>query len=289
MKNVENSFILRTCKRELILGNRTQIMGILNVTPDSFSDDGCFKSPDEAIESAVRMVSEGADIIDVGGESSRPGAEAVSIEEELERVIPVIKGIVRRVDVPVSVDTTKAKVAREAVKSGAEIINDISAMRFDDQMPAVVADTGAAVVLMHMRGTPDNMQEGDLTYRFLLADIISFLVDRMEAAQSAGIEFERIMIDPGIGFGKSAEDNLKLLKHLSAFSTLGRPIITGASRKSFIGKVTGGDPRDRIEGTAVAVTAAIMNGGHVVRVHDVGSMKKVVAMADAIVRAGNGI
>ena len=285
MENTKDSFILKTWKREMIMGARTQIMGILNVTPDSFSDGGCFKSPEEAIEFGIQMVGEGADIIDVGGESSRPGAESVSLKEELRRVIPVIEGLVRRVAVPISVDTTKAKVAREAVKSGAEIINDISAMRFDEQMPAVVADTGAAVILMHMRGTPKDMQEGDLTYRSLLSDITDFLRERMERAQSAGIELECIMIDPGLGFGKKAEDNLKLLKHLSAFRVLGRPIVTGASRKSFIGKVTGGDPRNRLEGTAAAVTAVIINGGHVVRVHDVRAMKRVAAMADAILRA----
>ena len=269
----------------MTIGDRTQIMGILNVTPDSFSDGGFFQSPEEAVESGVRMVEEGADIVDVGGESSRPGAEPVSLKEELRRVIPVIEGLVGRVTVPISVDTTKAKVVREAVASGAEIINDISAMRFDDQMPVVVAATGAAVILMHMRGTPKDMQEGDLTYRSLLSDIIDFLRERMEVAQSVGIEFERIMIDPGLGFGKKVEDNLKLLKHLSAFRVLGRPIVTGASRKSFIGKVTGGDPQDRLEGTAAALTVAIMNGSHVVRVHDVRAMKRVAVMADAILRA----
>ena len=285
MEDMKDSFILKTWKREMTIGDRAQIMGILNVTPDSFSDGGCFQSLEEAVEFGVRMVEEGADIIDVGGESSRPGAEPVSPKEELRRVIPVIEGLVSRVTVPISIDTTKAEVAREAVASGAEIINDISAMRSDDQMPVVVAATGAAVILMHMRGTPKDMQEGELTYRSLLSDIIDFLRERMERAKSAGVELERIMIDPGLGFGKTAEDNLKLLKHLSAFSVLGRPIVTGASRKSFIGKVIGGAPQNRLEGTAAVVTAAIMNGSHVVRVHDVRAMKKVAAMADAILRA----
>ena len=285
MEDSEDFFVLKTWKREMTIGDRTQIMGILNVTPDSFSDGGCLKSPQEAIEFGIRMVEEGADIVDVGGESSRPGAGPVSLKEELRRVIPVIDGLVRRVNVPISVDTTKAKVAREAVEAGAEIINDISAMRFDDRMSVVVADTGAAVILMHMKGTPKDMQEGDLTYRALLPDIIDFLKERMEWAQSVGVELERMMIDPGLGFGKTAEDNMKLLRYLSAFRALGRPIVTGASRKSFIGKVVGGDPRDRLEGTAAAVAAAIMNGSHVVRVHDVGTMKKVAAIADAIRRA----
>ena len=285
MEDMKDSFILKTWKREMTVGDRAQIMGILNVTPDSFSDGGFFQSSEEAVESGVRMVEEGADILDVGGESSRPGAEPVSPKEELRRVIPVIEGLVRRVTVPISVDTTKAEVAREAVASGAEIINDISAMRFDDQMPVVVAATGAAVILMHMRGTPKDMQEGDLTYRSLLPDITGFLRERMERAKSAGVELERMMIDPGFGFGKTAEDNMKLLRYLSAFRILGRPIVTGVSRKSFIGKVTGGDPQDRLEGTAAALTVAIMNGSHVVRVHDVSAMKRVAAMADAILRA----
>ncbi|MDI6775932.1 MAG: dihydropteroate synthase [Syntrophales bacterium] len=285
MNTTGDSFILKTWKREMTIGDRTWIMGIINVTPDSFSDGGCFQSPEEAVESGVRMVEEGADIVDVGGESSRPGAEPVSLKEELRRVIPVIEGLVKRVTVPISVDTTKAEVAREAVASGAEIINDISAMRFDDQMPVIVAATGAAVILMHMKGTPKDMQKGDLTYRSLLPDITEFLRVRMERAKSAGVELERMMIDPGLGFGKTAEDNMKLLRYLSAFKVLGRPIVTGASRKSFIGKVIGGEPHDRLEGTAVALTVAIMNGSHVVRVHDVGAMKKVAAMADAILRA----
>jgi dihydropteroate synthase len=278
-------FILKTWKREMTIGDRTQIMGVINVTPDSFSDGGCFYSPADAVELGLRMVEEGADILDVGGESSRPGAEPVSREEELRRVIPVIEGLVGRVAVPISIDTTKADVARRAVASGVEIINDISAMRFDDQMPSVAASTGAAVILMHMRGTPKDMQEGDLSYRSLLSDIIEFLRERMEEAKSAGVEIERMMIDPGFGFGKTAEDNMKLLRDLSAFSTLGRPIVTGISRKSFIGKVTGGASRDRLEGTAAALTVAIMNGSNIVRVHDVRVMKKVAAMADAILRA----
>ena len=278
-------FTLRTYKREIVVGDRTQIMGILNVTPDSFSDGGLFKSPEDAIEYGFKIVEEGADIIDIGGESSRPGAEPVSIDEELSRVLPVIRGLFGRVNVPISIDTTKAKVARKAIENGAEIVNDISAMSFDVNMAGVVADTGSAVILMHIRGTPQDMQKGDLSYKSIRGEVIAYLEDKIEKALAAGISFENMMIDPGIGFGKSAEDNLKLLKHLSEFRVLGRPIVTGVSRKTLIGKISGGGPRDRLEGTAAAVTAAIMNGSNIVRVHDVKPMKKVVEIADAIVRA----
>ena len=264
---------------------KTYLMGILNVTPDSFSDGGLFKSPEDAIEYGLKIVEDGADIIDIGGESSRPGAEPVSIDEELSRVLPVIRGLFGRVNVPISIDTTKAKVARKAIENGAEIVNDISAMSFDVHMADVVADTGSAVILMHIRGTPQDMQKGDLSYKSIRGEVIAYLEDKIEKALAAGISFENMMIDPGIGFGKSAEDNLKLLKHLSEFRVLGRPIVTGVSRKTLIGKISGGGPRDRLEGTAAAVTAAIMNGSNIVRVHDVKPMKKVVEIADAIVRA----
>ena len=281
----QDLFVLRTLKREIVLGERTQIIGILNVTPDSFSDGGFSNVPETAIEYGLRMVEEGADFIDVGGESSRPGAEPVSVEEERARVIPVIKGLADRVKIPLSIDTTKAEVAREAIENGAEIINDISAMSFDAEMVNIIADKGAAVILMHMRGNPQNMQKGDLSYKSLLGDIIEFLSDKMQKAQLSGIDLENIMIDPGIGFGKTGEDSMRLLKYLSELKILGRPIVTGVSRKSFIGKITGGGPLDRMEGTAAAVTAAIMNGTNIVRVHDVKAMKKVAAMADAIVRS----
>ncbi|HVO66039.1 MAG TPA: dihydropteroate synthase [Syntrophales bacterium] len=281
----QDLFVLRTLKREIVLGNRTQVMGILNVTPDSFSDGGFFNAPETAVEHGLKMAEDGADFIDVGGESSRPGAKPVSVEEERARVIPVIKGLNGRVNIPISIDTTKAEIAREAIENGAEIVNDISAMSFDANMIKTIADKGSAVILMHMRGTPQNMQEGDLSYKSLMTDIIGFLSNEMKKARLAGIDIENIMIDPGIGFGKTAEDSMRLLKYLSELKVLGRPVVTGVSRKSFIGKVTGGGPLERAEGTAAAVTTAIMNGTNVVRVHDVKAMKKVVAMADAIVRA----
>ena len=276
---------LKTSRRKMILGDRTRIMGILNVTPDSFSDGGRFDSPEKAVECAFQLVEDGADILDIGGESTRPGAEPVSLEEELRRTIPVIQGLSGKINIPISIDTTKAVIAREAVAAGAEIINDISAMRFDEPMPAVIASSGAAVVFMHMRGVPQTMQKGDLHYALLQGEMIDFFRERLNTALLAGILPEQVIIDPGIGFGKTRSDNLKLLKYLPEFNVLGRPILTGPSRKSFLGQEGRGGAVDRLEETAAAVTAAIMNGSQVVRVHDVKAMKRVVAVTDAIVRA----
>jgi dihydropteroate synthase len=276
---------LKTSRREMVLGDRTRIMAILNVTPDSFSDGGRYGSHENAIAAGLKLTEAGADILDIGGESSRPGAETVSPEEELRRVIPVIQGLLGKVDIPISVDTTKAAVAREALAAGAEIVNDISAMRFDAQMPAVIASSGAAVVLMHMRGAPQTMQQGDLGYASLTGEIIDFFRERLNAAQTAGISDDRIILDPGLGFGKSRNDNLKLLRYLAEFTVLGRPILTGPSRKSFLSHDGDQGPQDRLEGTVAAVTAAIMNGSHLVRVHDVEAVKRAVAIADAITRA----
>lgn len=283
LENIDKqSHVLKTARRDITLGERTLIMGIVNVTPDSFSDGGRYLTTAQAIAHALRLIDEGADILDFGGESSRPGAMPVSPEEELARVVPVIEAVSRQVDTPLSVDTTKAAVARAALAAGAEIINDISAMRFDEEMPAVIAEAGAAVVLMHMRGTPMDMQAGDLTYASLWGDILRFLGERIVVAQKAGIEERQIVADPGLGFGKAAEDNLKILRDLHECRVLGVPVLIGPSRKAFIGRLTGGAPEERIEGTAAAVTAAILKGAHFIRVHDVGAMKKVAAVADAI-------
>jgi len=278
-------FTLRTNRRKLIIGERTLIMGILNVTPDSFSDGGRYQSYEDAIEHGLKMVEDGADIVDVGGESSRPGAGQVSADEEMKRVIPVIRELSKRVKVPISVDTTKASVAREAIVCGAEIINDISAMTFDDQMLPLIAKERAASIFMHMRGKPTDMQTGDLSYRSLRGDIIHFLKERIREAQDFGIDTDSMMIDPGFGFGKTGQDNLKLLKYLVEFKTLGKPIVAGVSRKAFIGHITGGNPEERKDGTAAAVTAAITNGANVIRVHDVKEMKNVAAVIDAVLRA----
>jgi dihydropteroate synthase len=286
LKNVfADSFLLRTPRREIILGERTLIMGIINVTPDSFSNGGRFDSPEKAVEEGIRMAEEGADILDIGGESTRPGSDPVSPEEEMRRVIPVIRALALRTDLPLSVDTMKASVAQKALAEGAEIVNDVSAMGSDETMAKVVADTGAAVVLMHMRGMPKSMQAGDLAYHSLRGEIIAYLRKGIERAGDVGIDPTQIMVDPGLGFGKTAADNMRLIRYLREFRILGRPVLVGASRKAFIGRVTGGTPVERDEGTAAAVTAAILNGGQVIRVHDVPMMKKVATMADALLRA----
>ena len=257
-------------------------MGIVNVTPDSFSDGGGCFSREQAVAHGLRLADEGADIIDIGGESTRPGAVPISAAEEIQRVLPVIEELAGKIDVPLSIDTTKADVARRAIEAGAEIVNDVSALRFDPEMGDVVAACRVPVVLMHMRGTPRTMQH-DIHYQSLIDDIREFLEERIEYAVSVGIALENIIIDPGIGFGKSLEkDNLSILKNLAAFTALGRPILVGTSRKGFIGKLLGTPVHEREEGTAATVAIAIYNGAHMVRVHDVKRMKMVAAVANAI-------
>ena len=277
----QNEYVLKTFRREIHLGKKTLIMGILNVTPDSFSDGGLYCSQQKAVERGLQMVDEGADIIDIGGESTRPGAVSVEASIELKRVLPVIESLVKQVKIPVSIDTTK--VAKQAIVGGAEIVNDISALLGDKKMTKTIRDAGAAVILMHMRGNPRNMQQGNLVYNNLMGEVTDFLKKNSEKALKAGIEKDCLVIDPGIGFGKTPEDNYKIIKNLSQLKELGMPVMIGTSRKSFIGKVTGGEPEQRLEGTAATVAAAIMNGCHIVRVHDVAAMKKVVAITDAIV------
>jgi len=280
-----DTFVLRTPKREIVIGGKTLVMGIVNMTPDSFSDGGMFGGVEEAAAYALKMEETGADIIDVGGESSRPGSEPVSADEELGRVLPLIEKLEGLLSIPISIDTTKAFVARRALEAGAEMVNDISAMKFDEQMPEVVAAHRVPVVLMHMRGEPRTMQEGDLSYRSLMGEITGFLEERIEAARTAGVDRENIIIDPGVGFGKSTADNIAILRHLRELRALGRPIMVGASRKRFIGEITDREhPEERLEGTAASVTASILNGAHIVRVHDVGFMEKVSRVADGIKR-----
>jgi dihydropteroate synthase len=283
--NRQNQYILKTSQREIILGKKTIVMGILNVTPDSFSDGGLFYNHKNAVDRGLQIIDEGADIIDIGGESSRPEAQSVDAKIELERVIPIIEKLVKKTNTPISIDTTKAKVARPALASGAEIVNDISALSGDKKMARTVSDAGAAVILMHMRGNPQSMQKNNLVYDDLMGEIISYLKTSSEKAISAGVDKNCLVIDPGIGFGKTAEDNYKIIKNLSELKGLGIPIMIGPSRKSFIGKVIGGKPHERIEGTAATVAAAIINGSQIIRVHDVAAMKKVCAVTDAIVSA----
>jgi len=286
LKNIgQSEYIWKTSRRKIVLGKKTMVMGILNVTPDSFSDSGLFYSPQKAIEHGLRMADEGADIIDIGGESTRPGSHSVAVNVELKRVLPVIEGLIGKIRIPISVDTKKAQVARIAVDAGAEIINDITALNGDKDMVKIVRETRAAVIIMHMRGKPRNMQKGSLTYDNLMGEITDYLKTSSEKALKAGVEKDCIVVDPGIGFGKTYEDNYKIIENLSALKVLGMPVMIGTSRKSFIGKITGGDPGERMEGTAATVAAAIMNGCHIIRVHDVAAMKKVAAVTDAIVHS----
>ncbi len=262
---------------------RTLIMGIVNVTPDSFSDGGRFLDRERAVEHALRLVDEGADIIDIGGESTRPGAQPVPLEEELRRVIPVVEGLRRRSEVMISVDTYKAEVARRALEAGAEMVNDISALRFDPEMARVVAQHDAYVVLMHMQGTPQTMQDNP-QYDDVVQDIREFLHERIAAAVAAGIKREKIIIDPGIGFGKLLEHNLEILRRLEELKALGRPILIGPSRKSFIGQLTGLPVDQRLEGTIASVVVGVLHGAAIVRVHDVAPVRRALQIVDAIKR-----
>ena len=256
-------------------------MGVLNVTPDSFSDGSLFLDPEKAVARALEMESEGADIIDVGGESTRPFAAPVSAEDEAARVIPVIGRLAGRLKIPLSVDTWKSSVARRALEAGAEIVNDISGCTFDPEMLGLVASSGAGLVVMHTRGRPDEMQR-DTTYRALVPEIIEFLRERLADARSWGIEAERIVVDPGIGFGKSVKGNLEILRRLDEFLVLGRPILVGTSRKSFIGKVLDRHVGDRLFGTAATVALAVAAGASIIRVHDVRQMRDAALMSHAI-------
>ncbi len=267
--------------KALPLGERTLIMGVLNVTPDSFHDGGKYTSTDAALRRAETMAGEGADIIDIGGESTRPGSEGVSGEEELARVVPVIREIRKRLDTPLSIDTTKPMVARAALAEGASMVNDISGLKFGAGVAEAAAEYGAAMVLMHTSSRPRDMQE-KTEYESLVDDIIESLRESMRKAAAAGVREENIIIDPGFGFGKTAAQNLTLLKELARFRGLGRPILIGTSHKSFIGAVAEDPSGGRLEGTAATVAIGIMNGASIVRVHDVGYMKKIALIADAV-------
>ncbi|MGH2733872.1 MAG: dihydropteroate synthase [Actinomycetota bacterium] len=263
---------------------RVHVMGILNVTPDSFSDGGWFLDEEAAVKHGIRMALDGADIVDVGGESTRPGAPVVPEGEELRRVIPVISRLAGEIDTPISIDTTKAAVARAALDAGACIVNDVSAMRFDEEMAGVVARSGAGVVLMHMKGDPATMQRNP-RYRDVVTEVRGLLMSFAAAARSAGIAPDRIAIDPGIGFGKTARHSLTLLKHLRTFAGAGYPLLVGPSRKSFIGATLGLGAGERLEATAAVVAWAVAEGANVVRVHDVKEMVRVVRMVEAVMGA----
>ncbi|MDX2097943.1 MAG: dihydropteroate synthase [Leptolyngbyaceae cyanobacterium bins.59] len=265
-------------------GTRTYLMGVLNVTPDSFSDGGQFNTLENALHQARYLIESGADILDIGGQSTRPQAMDVTVEEELRRVLPIIQAIRQESQIPISIDTTRSLVAKVAIEAGADLVNDISGATFDSEMLATVAAMHVPIILMHIRGTPQTMQQ--LTdYRDLIGEIGQFLEERIHAASTAGIDRSQIMIDPGIGFAKTWEQNLEILRQLSRFQSLGCPVLVGASRKSFIGHLLNQpDPKERVWGTAAACCAAIANGADIVRVHDVREMGDVCRVADAIYR-----
>jgi dihydropteroate synthase len=258
-------------------------MGVLNVTPDSFSDGGIYFQRDKAIEHGLSMAKDGADIIDVGGESTRPYSGKISAEEEMDRVIPVIQALSKDLRIPISVDTCKADVARQALKAGASIINDISALRFDSEMISVAADAGVPVILMHMQGTPADMQANP-TYENLIPEILDFLKNAMDRGVTGGIKKDMIIVDPGIGFGKSFDHNLQVIRELAQFNVLERPILLGPSNKAFIGHILHKEPHERDTGSMAAVAAGVLNGAHIVRVHNVKKTIETVKMIDAIKR-----
>ena len=271
--------VLECRGKHLVLGERTLVMGILNVTPDSFSDGGRFDSLESAVQQARRIVDEGADILDLGGESTRPGYTPISVEEELNRVIPVIKALVQEIDIPISVDTTKADVARAALQEGAHIINDQWSLRADPQIADVVAEYKAPLVMMHNQNSTD--------YKDLMGDMIRFFRESIDIALKAGIEHNNIIVDPGIGFGKTVEQNIETMRRLKELDCLGLPILLGTSRKSMIGKTLDLPPDQRVEGTGATVALGIAAGVDIVRVHDVKEMVRVSRMTDAIVRHSN--
>jgi len=276
-------FVVRLGSRELAIGPRPALVGVVNVTPDSFSDGGQCLDPKAAIAHGQQLAAEGADILDIGGESTRPGAEPVAEDEELARVLPVIRGLAACVKTPLSIDTRHARTAREAVAAGACIVNDVTGLTGDPDMARAVAETGAGLVIMHIRGDPRTMQQ-EPAYDNLMADICRFLRRGIVAAREAGVAEDRILIDPGIGFGKRLEHNLMILARLGQLRTLGRPIMVGASRKRFIGELTGVEtPADRLFGTAAACALAVARGALALRVHDVAKMRQAVAVAAAIV------
>ena len=268
----------------LDFSRKTCVMGILNITPDSFSDGGKFFEKSKAIKRAIQMVEDGADIIDIGGESTRPGSEPITIEEELRRTIPIITAVSKEINQPVSIDTYKSEVAKRALDAGVSLVNDISGLRYDPDMPNVIAQYDVPVIIMHIKGTPKNMQQNPI-YEALIPEILDYLREGINIAESSGIPRDKIIIDPGIGFGKTFEQNLEIIHDLKIFSLLEKPICIGPSRKAFLGKILGATATDeRLEGTAAAVAVSILNGANIVRVHDVKEIARVVKIADAIKR-----
>lgn len=273
--------VWETGGRTIVAGRPPRVMGVVNVTPDSFSDGGRAWSLDDAVAQVYRLVDEGADVVDIGGESSRPGAEPVSLEEELRRVIPVVEAFGPGLSVPLSIDTTKAEVARQALRAGASIVNDIAGLRGDPELPRLVVESGAAVVLMHMAGTPGTMQD-DPCYEDVVREVRDFLARRVEAIEALGVPRSRIAIDPGIGFGKTVAHNLEILRNLDRFATLGCAVVIGTSRKRFLGLLTGRPVGERAVATVASSLAAAVQGADVLRVHDVAAMVDAIKVWTAI-------
>ena len=283
-------FRLRIRSRTLTLGERTLVMGVLNITPDSFSDGGEYLDEEAAVARALQLERDGADILDIGGESTRPGAAVIHTEEELRRILPVIKILRGKLNIPMSIDTRKADVAKAALDAGAEILNDVSGLRADPRLAEISRRARVPLILMHMRGTPQTMQRGPFA-RDVIRDVKTGLRDALARAKRAGLSKTQLLLDPGIGFGKRHEQNFEILARLSEFASLGCPIVVGTSRKAFLGKALAGPDgaaasvRERLPGTAVTVTASILAGAHIVRVHDVAEIVRVIRIADQIVNA----
>src|ERR1700723_2228829 len=283
---LRKKFRLKLRSQTLVLGERTLIMGVLNVTPDSFSDGGKYDQPEIAIEHALALELAGADLLDIGGESTRPGSEETSASQELDRILPVLEGLRGRLKIPVSVDTRRSTVAELALRAGAEIINDVSGLRSDARLAEVAAKYGAPLILMHMRGEPRTMQKGPFA-QDVMKDVAQGLRDSVAKARKAGVAKSQIILDPGIGFGKSYSQNYELLQKLPQFAALGYPLLVGASRKGFLGATLARDgkpapPEERIWGTAASVTASILGGAHIVRAHDVAEMVQVARVSDCV-------
>lgn len=284
---LRKKYRLRLPSRTLVLGERTLVMGVLNVTPDSFSDGAIYFSTDAAVARALEIESAGADILDLGGESTRPGSQGISAEEELRRILPVLEKIRGRLKIPISVDTSKAEVAEAAAAAGAEIINDVTALRGDPRIADVARRRKLPIILMHMRGVPRTMQKNSFA-RDVLRDVTTGLKKAAAMARRAGVAKSQIILDPGTGFGKSYEQNFELIARLPELARLGYPLLIGTSRKSFIGRALGGvSEPERIWGTAATVAASILQGAHIVRVHDVAAMVQVVRVTDVILSRKN--
>ncbi len=273
--------VFRACDLTIPVSPRALVMGIVNLTPDSFWDGGRHDDPEAAVDHALALIDQGADLLDIGAESSRPGSEPVREEEEIRRLLPVVQALSKKRTIPLSIDTTKAGVARQALDAGASIINDISALRFDPDMARVVAETGAGVILMHMQGTPKTMQL-DPRYVDVVGEVREFLLARIQSAAEAGIGPEQILLDPGLGFGKTVDHNVTLLGHLQDLAGLGHPLCVGVSRKAFIGQVLDKHVDQRLMGTAAAVAVAVERGARILRVHEVAEMRDVVRMVEAV-------